>query len=242
MGWKEWDENAIPRYNQMISGNDITYKHVFLPLWNEFILGLPLNYREKMLEVGSGPGVLTKDISPLFNEIICLEPSEQMRLIAEKHNMNSEINFDSTPIEEYLDELGQFSMCISHMVFHSIESLTKSFNAVYRVLQNNGIFAFIIPHPSFYHLYHRNQFDNFNYMLEKKFLIDFTISMDNNSLPNKIPYYHRPFSTYLNGLIECGFEVRSIKEIMPTSEVEELYPFKWDTPRYLFITAQKLRY
>lgn len=240
MGWKEWDENAEPRYIQMISGNDITYKYIFLPLWNEFISGLPLIYRNKMLEVGSGAGVLTKEISHLFDEIICLEPSEQMRLIAEKYNMNSKMSFLSIPIEEYADEVGQFSICISHMVFHSIESLTKSFTAVHRVLHQNGIFAFIIPHPSFYHFYKTNQFKNFNYMLEKKFLIDFTISMDKNSLPNKITYYHRPFSTYLNTLIECGFEVRSVKEIMPTSEVAEMYPFKWDTPRYLFISAQKL--
>jgi SAM-dependent methyltransferase len=234
-----WNKNARSRYLQMISGIDITYQDVFLPLWKEFLTTIPKFNTNSLLEIGSGPGVFTKEIAPFFKEVVCLEPSLEMANLARENNkLNSELVVHEVPIELYRTQT-KFSACIAHMVLHSVLDIKLVFESVYKVLKNKGIFAFTLPHPCFYHIYKNEEFNNFNYNERQEFEIDFKITLDLDPHPGKITYFHRSLSIYLNYLINSKFNIIKFEEIVPSEETMRKYPEKWEYPRYIFIVVTK---
>lgn len=237
MNNSEWDNNAFKRYEQVITGLDITFHKVFLPLWKEVVNQLPQPLKENVLEVGCGTGVLSKQLSYKVKKIVCIEPSANMIDIAKKHNQEiSNIEFHQSSIDEFhTKEL--FTTCISHMAFHNISDITNAFRRVKGLLKPNGLFIFSIPHPCFFHFYKNIELHSFNYNDIESYELEFTISLDRRPLPNKITYFHRRLSDYVNELSKNGFSVVGMKEPYPSPEIMIKYPEKWEYPRYILISA-----
>lgn len=231
----EWSDNAEIRYNQIVSGKDLTFLEVFLPFWISYFSN---NSFDNVIEVGCGPGVLSKEISKHVNTITCIESDIEMYNIAKYHNRDVEnIKIMNLPIENVIT-LQKFDVCFAHMVFHNITNIIDVLDCIVKFLRNKGELIFSIPHPCFYKFYKTHELKDLEYMKDSKHKINFVISQDNNPLPNKITYCHRNIEKYTQILANNNLFIKEIKEIYPSDQIMGKYNERWEYPRYMILRTK----
>ncbi|MCW8408912.1 class I SAM-dependent methyltransferase [Legionella sp. PATHC035] len=227
-----WCDSAQLRKKQIESGIDITFNDVFKPIFIEMIQDLN---PQKILEIGGGTGHLSLTLSEFTSQILMIEPSTGMYEVATEVLSKSNVRILKIKLEE-LEIKEKYDLIISHMVLHTITNIDNFFRQVTKYLNNESIFVFSIPHPCFYNQY-KNIFNgDYNYMREEFKNISFTITKDEKNLITNVPYNHRPISTYINTLTKNNLNLKKMKEIYPSQEIQMLYGALWKEPRYcLFV-------
>ncbi|MCG1022761.1 class I SAM-dependent methyltransferase [Sutcliffiella horikoshii] len=176
--------------------------------------------------------------------VIGVDISEKMLQQAREMNNDSLISCIKMPIEDINFSHSQFDVVISSLAFHYIESFETICKKVYDCLKPGGSFVFSIEHPIFTS---RNDQDWYfddkgnrlhwavdNYQLEG--LRETTFLTDN------VIKYHRTFSTYINDLIIAGFNIKKVREPIPSEEMLESIPEMKDElrrPMFLIISVEK---
>ena len=239
-----WDENALLRHKQVITGRDITFSKLMVPELLKIITSITEYNKMSILEIGCGTGVLTQIVSKYVQRIVGIDSSEEACKIARGYINNDENATILTANVEDLNSshLESFDIALAHMVFHTISDLPIALKNVERYLRWAGYFVFSIPHPCFFSFY-KAEIGNsdYNYINQSTHKISFTISNDLSPLPEQVPYFHRPLSYYCSQLCKSGFYIEQILEPFPSNELLAEYSSIWNSPRYMIFVCRKKR-
>lgn len=206
---------------------------------------LPEFQNKSVLDLGCGFGWHCRYASEQqARSVIGVDISEKMLQQAREMTNDSLISYVKMPIEDIDFSDSQFDVVISSLVFHYIKSFDTLCKKVYACLKPGGSFVFSVEHPIFTS---RNEQDWHyddkgnrlhwavdNYQLEGL--------RETSFLTENVIKYHRTISTYINDLIIAGFNIRSVKEPIPSEEMLKSIPEMKDElrrPMFLIISAEK---
>lgn len=169
--------------------------------------------------------------------------SEKMLSIA-KEKTSDGITYLQMPIEDIAFSENSFDVVISSLAFHYIESFEKIVKKVSACLVPGGDFVFSMEHPVFTASGSQEWFcDETGKILH--FPVDnyfFEGQREANFLGETVIKYHKTLTTYLNGLIQGGFELTGIVEPQPSEHLlQTVKGMKEELrrPMMLIISARK---
>lgn len=224
---KRWDmyaESFASNYSEI---GDI-HREVFL---NPTLLELLGSVQgKKVLDAGCGEGYLSRMLSNLGAAVVGVDYSKKMLEIAENRTPNDmKIRYEHGNLEElsFLDDRF-FDLIVSNMVIQDLSEYDKAINEMYRLLNDGGYFIFSILHPCFItpgsgwvksedgeKLYWKVD----NYFYEGAYEQAFPIEQE-----EKIVFFHRTITSYVDTIIKSGFRIERMVEPKPSNEILEKYP------------------
>jgi len=170
--------------------------------------------------------------------------SENMLKKARKQTADPAITYLQMPIEDIDFAPSQFDIVISSLAFHYIRSFDAICKKVHACLKPGGAFIFSVEHPIFTSRKEQDwHFDDQGNRLH--WPVDHYQSeglRETTFLTENVVKYHRTLSTYFNNLIGAGFEVKAVKEPMPSDEMLQMDAAMKDEnrrPMFLIIFAEK---
>lgn len=204
----EWDKVSPVRQRVIDENKDISLINITAPaILEEVAKTLP----NTILDVGCGTGYLTHRMANYTKKCIGIDASKNSIALARARYSANNLLFFHSAIEEI--ELGmQFDLCVANMVFSCDPTWIASVKHIYDLLNPNGRLLVMLPHPCFWASYWRIREEPwFSYNEELYIEHDFSISCAKDL--GRATYIHRPISTYINGLISCGFVIAELQEL-----------------------------
>lgn len=144
-------------------------------------------------------------------------------LAVAKEKTSKEIEYICKPIEDVEFPKDYFDVVISSLAFHYLVSFEDIAKKISVWLKQGGDFVFSAEHPVFTAYgtqdWYRDadgkilHFPIDNYFTEGK--------REANFLGEKVIKYHKTLTTYLNTLIQNGFEITGVVEPQPSAELLE---------------------
>ncbi|MDQ0217638.1 class I SAM-dependent methyltransferase [Peribacillus cavernae] len=213
--------------------------------WHVFKSLIPELRNKNVLDLGCGFGWHCRFArEQQAVSVVGVDISEKMLRQAREQTDDPAISYLQMPIEDIEFSNSQFDVVISSLSFHYIKSFEVICKKVHDCLKLGGTFIFSVEHPIFTA---RNEQDWYlddqgnrlhwpvdNYqsegVRETTFLIENVIK------------YHRTISTYINDLIGAGFNLKAIKEPMPSDEMlknDSLMKDEKRRPMFLIISVEK---
>lgn len=171
--------------------------------------------------------------------------SEKMLEVARQKTADPNVTYLCSPIEDVELEPEGYDIVISSLAFHYIKSFDEAAKKVNACLADGGSFVFSAEHPVFTAAGSQDWYygpdgeilhfpvDNYFYEGERQAVF----------LGETVIKYHKTLTTYLNGLLTNGFEIRNIVEPMPTEAMMDLPGMKDEMrrPMMLIVSAVKKR-
>ncbi|MGN9863454.1 class I SAM-dependent methyltransferase [Bacillus swezeyi] len=222
---KRWDRFADTYAANHTEQGDI-HKEVFL---NPALFSLMGNVKNKnVLDAGCGEGYLSRMLAKAGARVTAVDYSPRMIEIAKKRTPNGlPIRYQQGNLENLHDlEDQSFDLIVSNMVIQDLADYEKAFQEMHRLLADGGCFIFSILHPCFItpesgwektadgQKLHWNVDQYFYEGAYEQRLGD----------QEKMLFFHRTLTSYINTLIHTGFHVESIVEPKPAKEMLEKYP------------------
>lgn len=235
----EWDHLAEERHRQIATGEDVSFRCVVAPttlrLLGESNLAM-------VLDIGCGTGAFTLQLARLAGRVIAVDPSKASLAVARRvcQGVQNVLFF-----EQFLEDAPMLldassaTAAVALMTLMTAPDLRGFAKALSGYLRPRAVFVAMITHPCFWPRYWGYENEPwFSYNLETFIEAPFVIS----ARPTDIltTHVHRPLASYLDVFSEEGFRLDRIEEPMPTSEVQALYPKKWEFPRFLGIRWEKV--
>lgn len=217
--------------------------------WSTLEKVLPDFENKRVLDLGCGFGWhCLYAIEKGANSAVGLDISEKMLQIAEQKakekSKGINIEYQCKPIEEADFEQESFDIVLSSLAFHYVESFDNICKMVNKFLTKGGQFVFSVEHPVFtaegsqqWCVGENGKIAHWavdNYFYEGKRCANF--------LGEEVTKYHKTLTTYLNGLLQKGFEIKEIIEPMPDKKMLEAIPEMKDEmrrPMMLIVSAVK---
>lgn len=213
--------------------------------WHEFKMLMPELRNKNVLDLGCGFGWHCRYArEQQASSVTGVDISEKMLQRARETTDDPLISYINMPIEDINFSSSQFDVVISSLAFHYIQSFESICQKVYDWLKPEGSFIFSVEHPIFTS---RNKQDWY-YDDEGNRLhwaVDYYQSegiRETTFLTENVIKYHRTFSTYIDGLIDAGFNIRAVKEPVPSEEMLKNMPDMKDElrrPMFLIVSAVK---
>lgn len=176
--------------------------------------------------------------------IVGVDLSEKMLETARAKTTDDRITYQRCAMEDIEFEPESFDIVLSSLALHYVENFEIIVKKVLTILKTGGAFLFSAEHPVFTAYgtqdwyYDENgkilHFPVDNYYYEGKRTATF--------LGEEVVKYHKTLTTYLNSLLENGFEIRRIVEPQPTQEMIEAVEGMKDEmrrPMMLIVSAVK---
>lgn len=177
-------------------------------------------------------------------KIVGVDLSEKMLETARAKTTDDRITYQRCAMEDIEFEPESFDIVLSSLALHYVENFEIIVKKVHTILKPGGAFLFSAEHPVFTAYgtqdwyYDENgkilHFPVDNYYYEGKRTATF--------LGEEVVKYHKTLTTYLNSLLENGFEIRRIVEPQPTQEMIEAVEGMKDEmrrPMMLIVSAVK---
>lgn len=201
-----------------------------------------------VLDLGCGQGLLTRMLAERGGRVTGVDISSKMLEIAESYEKENPLGVvyvrdDARSLSSFAPL--QFDVVTSSMALMDIAELEEVFQAVHRVLRPGGRFVFAVTHPCFLPPHAETEADENGRFLARKLRQytreGFWRADGTDRIRAALGAYHRTLSTYINQLIDAGFEIRRLKE--PT-----LYPLDYpqavvqsfvELPPLLVVGAEK---
>nr|WP_307992243.1 class I SAM-dependent methyltransferase [uncultured Niameybacter sp.] len=213
--------------------------------WHELKKMLPDFTDKRVLDLGCGFGWHCRyAVEQGAREVIGIELSENMLNEARKMTSTSKIKYIQMAIEDIDFEEESFDCIISSLVFHYIKSFEDICYKANKYLTKGGEFVFSVEHPVFTAEGKQDwKYDEVgnkvcwpvdNYYIEG---IRHAIF-----LGEEVTKYHRTLTTYINGLLDNGFEIIKVVEPQPAPHMLEGNKEMQDElrrPMMLLIKARK---
>ncbi|WP_176720436.1 class I SAM-dependent methyltransferase [Desulfuribacillus stibiiarsenatis] len=236
----EWDEFAQIRSRQIVEGIDLSYHNVLIPCIFNLASKSDLS---NVLDMGCGAGYLTYKLSKKAKKVIGVDLSRDNISIAQQnYGSNKKIDFIHSSIEDYADiaEKPEFSLAIANMTLMDVIKLDDVLSSVSKLLKKEGQFIFTITHPCFWPFYWKYADEEwFEYTKEIIIEAMFSISLQDTS-EHLTTHVHRPLEMYFNSIERNGLKIDRIIEPLPTDEIANKYPKKWEYPRFLAVRCKKV--
>jgi SAM-dependent methyltransferase len=130
-----------------------------------------------------------------------------------------------------------------NMALMDIPDLTATFRTVWRILRSHGWFAFSITPPclqmpgSFWVEHHDGIVtrETGNYFAE-----GFWVQANATGVKGRVGAHHRIVSTYLNTLVQAGFQIRALAEPRAEGVLAEQFPAYRELPAALVVYSMKI--
>ena len=189
--------------------------------WKTLESMLPDFRGRRILDLGCGFGWHCQyAVEHGAKKVVGVDISEKMLAEAKKRTDES-IQYLCSPIEDIDFPCSSFDVVISSLTFHYLASFEDIVKKVKALLVTGGDFVFSVEHPIFtaygtqdWYYDQSGKILHFpvdNYFYEGKRSAIF--------LGQEIIKYHKTLTTYLNGLIQSGFEITGIVEPQPSEHL-----------------------
>jgi SAM-dependent methyltransferase len=226
----EWDVLAPVRFQQITSGEDITYHHILVPS----VLGLmPREPVAAALDAGCGIGYLTNLLTDHSARVVGVDASAESIDIARAH-FGKRAEFIQETLESHsAKNTGAYDMVVANMVLMDVPDLHVFVSALHLVLRPKGVLIFSVTHPCFWPNYYGYDQEPW-YRYDRELIIESPFRITSRpDCPFLSTHIHRPLEAYIGALREACFSIDDLRESMPSPDVEARYPLPWTTPRYL---------
>lgn len=212
--------------------------------WSELQKILPDFDGKRVLDLGCGYGwhckyaAENKALSVLGTDI-----SQKMIQTAQSINPAPQIDYQCIAMEDLRFPDYTFDVVLSSLAFHYIKDFKPLVANIARWIKPGGNFVFSVEHPVFTSYgtqdwyYDENgkilHFPVDNYYYEGRREVIF--------LGEKVIKYHRTVTTYLNTLLQNGFELQHVIEPQPPEEMMDIEGMKDEMrrPMMLLVSAVK---
>jgi SAM-dependent methyltransferase len=227
---EEWNNIAEKRLLDRISGNDISYNTVLLPIIIDTIKS-EIKQISSILDFGCGTGELTHEISKLNIKTIGLDISKYSIELAKKYFKNDSLNFIDRAVNQ-VEFDKPFDLIVANMSLMDTENLLENFTEICKKLKDGGKILITITHPSFWPIYWNYANDSgFNYLKEQR--ITKTYKTSNTTFSGfKTTHFHRPINFYLNLFSQNNMKLNEMQELR--NPIDKMW-----YPRFLFFELEK---
>lgn len=212
------DKNFFEKYSKMdrsVKGLDGAGE------WKTLESMLPDFKDKRVLDLGCGFGWHCEyAIKNGAKTVTGVDISENMLNVA-KEKTSSNIQYIHMPIEDIEFHVNSFDVVISSLAFHYIKSFDDIVKKVSDCLVQGGDFVFSVEHPVFtaygtQDWYHDENGEILHFPVDNYFY-----EGERNSifLGEEVTKYHKTLTTYLNALLQGGFELTGVVEPQPAKEL-----------------------
>lgn len=175
--------------------------------------------------------------------VVGIDISKKMLSVA-KEKTSKKIEYICEAIEDAKFSKHSFDVVISSLAFHYVESFKDIVKNIFTWLVSRGVLVFSVEHPIFTSNGTQDWFRDTNgnilhYPVDNYF---YEGERESNFLGEKVLKYHKTLTTYLNTLIQSGFEITDIVEPQPTEIMLKTVDGMKDElrrPMMLIISARK---
>ncbi|WP_306350377.1 class I SAM-dependent methyltransferase [Flavobacterium sp. '19STA2R22 D10 B1'] len=176
--------------------------------------------------------------------VVGIDISERMLAEARKKNNFSNVEYKLIPIEDIDCPAESFDIVISSLAFHYLESFNSICQKVNHCLAQGGSFVFSVEHPVFTAQgkqdWHYDETGKpLHWPVDHYFESGIRTA---NFLGEAVTKYHRTLTTYINDLIQSGFEIKALSEPEPEERLLKMIPGmdqELRRPIFLIIAALK---
>lgn len=162
---------------------------------------VPKNLKnKKLLDIGCGPGIHLKEYIKRGAEGFGVDISKEMIKLAKKYC--PEGNFKVSSIYNLEFEDNSFDILTASFVLDHVKDLEKVVTEVKRVLKEDGLFIFSIPHPiiNMFRNSEEGKFAPSHSYFDKE-----TLYLDIANSGKKFPDFPRPLQEYFESFIKENF-------------------------------------
>ncbi|MFS0638226.1 class I SAM-dependent methyltransferase [Mesobacillus foraminis] len=222
---KRWDSFADTYSKNHTEQGDL-HKEVFL---NPTLCSLMESVKnKKVLDAGCGEGYLSRILSKSGAAVTAVDYSPRMIEIAkERTSKDLLIDYKQGNCEELtILEDKSFDLIVSNMVIQDLANYEKAFSEMYRLLVDGGCFIFSILHPCFVTPecgWEKNESGEKLHWNVDKYFYEGAYEQGLGE-KEKMLFFHRTLTSYINTLIKTGFVLESIVEPKPSTEMLKKYP------------------
>lgn len=173
-----------------------------------------------------------------------IDISQKMLEVAKEKTPFKQVEYIQAAMEDFEAPAASFDVVLSSLALHYIANFDVVVKKVHHCLKQGGNFVFSVEHPLFTAYgtqdWYRDangeilHFPVDNYFHEGKRIANF--------LGEDVVKYHKTLTTYINGLLSNGFEVKAMVEPQPSQQMIDTIPGMKDElrrPMMLIISAVK---
>ena len=213
--------------------------------WHVLQKMLPDFAGKRVLDLGCGFGWhCVYAIEHGATHVTGIDISKKMLEEARKRNPSPFIEYQCMAIEDFDFQPDSYDIVISSLTFHYLESFTDICRKINNCLTPGGAFVFSVEHPVF--TAYGNQ--EWHYDQDGKPIhwpVDRYFTEGKRTaifLGEEVVKYHKTLTTYINGLLQTGFEICELIEPQPDERLLDTIPGMKDElrrPMMLLISAKK---
>lgn len=213
--------------------------------WHELQKMLPDFADKRVLDLGCGFGWHCRyAVERGAKAVVGVDISERMLNEARSRTESKAVQYIHMPIEDIDFPPDSFDVVVSSLAFHYIESFGMICSKVSQCLASGGDFVFSVEHPVFTahgteDWYCDGQGNKLHWPVDRYFQEGIRKTV---FLGEEVYKYHKTLTTYVNTLLQSGFEIRGLVEPEPAAPMLEENPGMQDElrrPMMLLIAARK---
>lgn len=212
--------------------------------WHELKNMLPKFQGKRVLDLGCGFGWHCRYAAEQGAEsVIGIDMSAKMLQEARARTTSSRIEYRQLPIEAIDFPDASFDVVISSLVFHYLESFADICKKINKCLMPDGDFVFSVEHPIFTAQGSQQWHCDAN-GVPLHWPVDHYFAEGLRKavfLGQEVTKHHKTLTTYVNTLLECGFEITKLVEPQPAPHLIDEPGMKNELrrPMMLLIAARK---
>lgn len=178
--------------------------------------------------------------------VLGIDLSKKMLEEAGKRNAFPQITYKCMAVEDFEFTPESYDIVISSLTFHYLESFGDVCSKVNRCLVKGGTFVFSVEHPVFtaygsQDWYYDGEGKPLHWPVDNYFTEGVRKAV---FLGEEVTKFHKTLTTYVNGLIQGGFEITGLVEPEPDRALFGTVPGMEDElrrPMMLLVSAVKRR-
>lgn len=232
-----WEQHAQWWQDGYTDGADPEYVEQLIPIACEWLAGFV-----RVLDLGCGEGQVARALAAQGAEVVGIDPTPSQIHTAKLRGGGPEY-FRAEASATGLDDESMDAV-VACLVFEHITALDAALDEVARVLRPHGRFVLLLNHPLTQAP--GSAWIDDHIMGEQYYRIgpylDTAMWTEEIAAGVHLPYVHRPFSEYINGLADRGFVVERILEPAPAASylaAAEEYANTASIPRVLGIISRR---
>ncbi len=212
--------------------------------WHELQKMMPDFQGKRVLDLGCGFGWHCRyAVEQGAKSVVGVDLSEKMLQEAKEKTASQLIEYVHMPIEDIDYPENSFDVVISSLVFHYIKSFEDICMKINRCLMRGGHFVFSVEHSVFTAQGNQQWYCDANgkplhWPVDHYFEEGVRKAV---FLGEEVMKYHKTLTTYVNTLLQCGFEIINLVEPKPADDLMNEPGMKDEMrrPMMLLIAARK---
>ncbi len=203
---------------------------------------------KKVCDLACGEGYFSRILAEQGAEVIGVDLSQKLLEHARQRTADQAITYlndDAQTLGKLQDR--SFDAVICNMALMDIPDLHSTFLSVHRILKDEGSFVFAVLHPCFETPFRApeshielDEEGNFIAVRVMRYFAEGYWNSGGEGVRGRVGSYHRTLSSYLNTLLESGFQlVRLVEPALPSSPAGNTVQKDSRVPTILVVKAVK---